>query len=135
MSTLARYWLLQIPGWVLLILVLGLAHNRFDLPVWVGGTILLLWVAKDAILYPILKPGYETRVKTGSERLVGLVGVAKQDLEPEGYVLVYGEFWKAVADPPDTPIPSGSDVRVTAAHGMLLTVARVHPPDRFRSMQ
>ena len=93
---------------------------------------MLLWVAKDAILYPFLKPGYETRVKTGSERLVGLIGIAKQDLGPDGYVLVNGELWKAVADPPDTPIPTGADVRVNAAHDMLLTVARVRPPDCFR---
>ena len=132
MSTLTRYWLLQVPGWVLLILVLGLAHDRFDLPAWVGGIILLLWVAKDAILYPILKPGYETGVKTGSERLVGLIGIARQDLGPDGYVLVNGELWKAVADPLDTPIPAGADVRVNAARGMLLSVARVQDPDRIR---
>ena len=132
MSTVTRYWLLQIPGWVLLILVLVLAHDRFDLPAWVGGIILLLWVAKDAILYPSLKPGYETGVKTGSERLVGLIGIARQDLGPDGYVLVNGELWKAVADPPDTPIPAGADVRVNAARGMLLSVARVQHPDRIR---
>lgn len=132
MSTLTRYWLLQIPGWILLILVLGLAHNRFDLPAWVGGIILLLWVVKDAILYPFLKRGYETGVKTGSERLVGLIGIAKQALGPDGYVLVNGELWKAVAYPPDTPIPAGADVLVNAAQGMLLTVTRVQPPDRFR---
>ena len=132
MSTLTRYWLLQIPGWVLLILVLGLSYDRFDLPAWVGGIILLLWIAKDAILYPILKTGYETGVKTGSERLVGLIGIARQDLGPDGYVLVNGELWMAVADPLDTPIPAGADVRVNAARGMLLTVARAQDPDHIR---
>jgi len=128
-STRARYWLLQIPSWVLLILVLGFAHEWFDLPAWVGGLILVLWVVKDAILYPILKPGYETATKTGLERLVGLIGLAKQDLNPEGYVLVNGELWRAIADPPDKAIPRGADVKVNAADGMRLTVSEVADPD------
>jgi len=129
-STLARYWLLQIPGWVLLILVLTFAHESFHLPVWVGGLIVLLWVVKDAILYPFMRVAYETTSKTGIERLVGLVGVAKQDLEPEGYVLVNGELWRAVAEPPDDPVPKGTHVRVTAAEGMRLTVVKAGATDR-----
>ncbi len=125
MSTRTRYWLLQIPGWVLLILVLGFAHEWFDLPVWVSGLIVVLWVVKDAILYPILKSGYETTTTTPLERLVGLVGIAKQDLDPEGYVLVNGELWGAIADPLDKPIPKGADVRVSAANGMRVTVSEV----------
>ena len=115
MSTLARYWLLQVPGWVLLVLVLAFAHEWFDLPAWVGGVIFLLWVVKDAILYPFLKPGYETTSNIGLERLVGVVGIAKQDLNPDGYVLVHGELWRAVAQPTDKPIPKGTDVKVNAA--------------------
>ena len=87
MSTLGRYWLLQVPGWVLLVLALVFVHKRFDLPAWVGGLIALLWVVKDAVLYPILKPGYETATKTGLDRLIGLTGTTKDDLDPEGYVL------------------------------------------------
>lgn len=129
MSTRTRYWLLQIPGWVLLILVLGFAHEWFDLPVWVGGLIFVLWVVKDAILYPILKSGYETATKTVLELLVGLVGVAKQDLDPEGYVFVNGELWGAIAQPRDKSIPKGADVRVNAVDGMRLTVSAVADPD------
>lgn len=129
MSTRARYWLLQIPGWVLLILVLEFAHEWFDLPVWVGGLIVVLWVVKDAILYPILKPGYETGTRTGLERLIGLIGIAKQDVDPEGYVLVNGELWSAIADPLDKPILKGADVRVSAVDGMRLTVSEVTYPD------
>ena len=129
MSTLTRYWLLQIPGWILLSLVLGVAGKWFDLPVWMGLLILLLWVAKDAILYPFMKPGYESSSSTGVQRLVGEIGVAKQDLDPEGYVLVNSEWWQAVADQAGTPIRTGDDVRVTAAEGMRLTVSRVVHPE------
>ena len=128
MSTLGRYWLLQVPGWVLLVFALVFANERFDLPAWVGGLIALLWVVKDAVLYPILKPGYETATKTGLDRLIGLTGTTKDDLDPEGYVLVNGELWLAVVELGDEPIPKGADVRVDAAHGMMLTVSRVAGP-------
>jgi membrane protein implicated in regulation of membrane protease activity len=39
--------------------------------------------------------GYETVEKSGIERLIGERGVVKQRLDPEGYVLVHGELWKA----------------------------------------
>ncbi len=35
--------------------------------------------------------------KTGKEAMQGLVGVAKTNLSPEGYVFVRGELWRAVA--------------------------------------
>lgn len=125
MSTLARYWLLQIPGWILLIVALGVGVQRFELPVWMGGLIFSLWVVKDAVLYPILKRGYESAAPTGTQRLVGMVGITKQDLNPEGYVLVNGEWWKAVADPANDLIQAGEAVRVRSAAGMQLTVSRL----------
>lgn len=128
MSTLTRYWLLQIPGWILLIVVLLAANERFDLPAWMGLLIFLLWVVKDAVLYPILKTGYESAPPTGTQRLVGLAGIAKQDLNPEGYVLVNSELWKAQADSADDLIRAGEEVRVKSAEGMLLTVSRLTGP-------
>jgi membrane protein implicated in regulation of membrane protease activity len=127
-STLTRYWLLQIPGWILLILVLGAAHEWFGLPAWMSLLIFLLWVVKDAVLYPILKRGYESAPPAGTQRLVGLTGVAKQDLNPEGFVFVNGELWKAVADPASDLIEAGEQVQVKSAEGMLLTVSRLADP-------
>jgi membrane-bound serine protease (ClpP class) len=37
------------------------------------------------------------RVVTGKEGLVGEIGVAQSDLEPEGKVFVHGELWNAEA--------------------------------------
>jgi membrane-bound serine protease (ClpP class) len=123
-STLTRYWLLQIPSCLLLSLVLGVTYEWFDLPAWMALLIFALWVAKDAILYPFLKPGYESSSTFGAQRLVGMVGVAKQNLDPEGYVFVHGEWWKAIADPATEPIRAGEDIRVQSAAGMQLTVSR-----------
>jgi len=130
-STLTRYWLLQVPGWILLILVLGAAGRWFDLPSWMALLIFVIWVVKDAILYPILKPGYESGAIDGLRRLVGLIGVVKQDLDPEGFILVNGEWWMAVAEPTTDVIRVGQSVEVKSAEGMRLTVRRCIESPRF----
>jgi membrane-bound serine protease (ClpP class) len=61
-----------------------------------------------------------SRVTTGREGLVGLVGTARSDLDPTGRVMVYGELWRAVSD--SGKIARGSRVRVLAVEGMQLRV-------------
>ena len=125
MTTATRYWLFQIPGWVITIaLLVGLAQ-WMDLPIWAGILVMALSVLKDAILYPFLKPGYERNVKTGIARLVGGRGVVKQTLQPEGFVQVAGELWKARAGQDGQSIPTGTRVLIEAADGMTLIVSEV----------
>lgn len=57
--------------------------------------------------------------------LVGLVGEARDDLAPEGWVFVRGEYWWAQAE--DPPITRGETVEITAQEGRKLRVRR-HPP-------
>jgi len=59
---------------------------------------------------------------TGQEGLVGLVGEARADLDPEGHVWVKGALWKARAL--GEPIPAGSRIRVRRVDGLLLLVQR-----------
>ncbi len=58
--------------------------------------------------------------RSGAERLVGAIGVARSRLDPEGMVHVQGEMWTAVAI--DGPIDSGQTVRVIALDGLRLRV-------------
>lgn len=58
----------------------------------------------------------------GASALVGLSGVARGPLSPEGQVLVQGELWRAVAR--DAPVEEGSRVRVVDVHGLTLTVEK-----------
>jgi len=60
---------------------------------------------------------------TGREGLVGRVGVARTDLEPDGTVLVQGELWRSTAV--DGPIERGERVEITAVDGFRLMVRRV----------
>ena len=52
------------------------------------------------------------RALTGREGMVGEVGFARTDLDPEGKVFVHGELWNAEAG---TLIPKGSKVKVVKA--------------------
>ena len=48
---LLRYALLQLPGLVLLVLILVFVQRWVDLPAWVFWGSTAIWVVKDAILY------------------------------------------------------------------------------------
>ncbi len=59
------------------------------------------------------------RPVTGSEGMVGLIGVAKTPLAPEGKVVVQGEIWDAVSETPQQP---GDKVKVIRMDGLTLYV-------------
>ena len=122
MTTFMKYILLQIPGWVLMALLLIGLLNWIALPLWAAGVFFVVWVVKDFVLYPFVRTAYESHVKTGSEQLIGAQGIAHQRLAPHGYIQVHGELWQATAEPKDKPIASGTPVRVRAAQGLTLIV-------------
>lgn len=64
----------------------------------------------------------QNKVMIGPEALVGAVGVAQQELAPQGQILVHGELWVAVAEMPVSP---GESVRVRGVEGLKLLVERV----------
>jgi membrane-bound serine protease (ClpP class) len=61
------------------------------------------------------------RPVTGDMALMGQLGVADTDLAPEGWVRVFGERWRALAD---GPVSSGEKVTVTAVDGLTLKVRK-----------
>jgi len=56
---------------------------------------------------------------TGSDGMIGEIGVAIGNLSPEGRIFVRGEYWNAVAR---APVNAGQRVRVTAIDHLNLTV-------------
>ena len=58
---------------------------------------------------------------SGTEGLVGEIGRAHTDINPEGSVAVHGEFWTATSD---EPVPVGSKVRVVEVNRLELKVVR-----------
>jgi membrane-bound serine protease (ClpP class) len=64
-------------------------------------------------------------VLTGTAPLVGRYGTVRRDLNPRGQVQVAGELWTAeLADDQPGPLPSGSQVQVTAIEGLRLKVRK-----------
>jgi membrane-bound ClpP family serine protease len=126
-----RYLLFQIPGWILVMLLLGAAHRWLGLSIPAAAGLLLVFVAKDFLIYPYVRKAYEPDNRTGAELLIGTIGVTKQPLDPEGYVLVKGELWRAVASSPGQRIPQNTQVLIQAVSELTLTVtpAEDHPKD------
>ncbi len=83
---------------------------------------LLLVLAVVAPLVWKLASIQAEREKVGPEALIGSLGVAIEDLDPEGYVEVEGELWRARAL--DPPITRGSRVRVVSLSGLTLIVEK-----------
>ncbi len=60
---------------------------------------------------------------TGIEGMIGLEGVAKEDISPEGMVMIKGELWRAVAK--EKPIKKGKKVRVVDVRDLTLVVEEI----------
>jgi len=54
--------------------------------------------------------------------LIGEVGTADTDIEPEGKIFIHGEIWNARSS---SPIKKNEKVRVVGVNGMMLTVEKV----------
>ena len=110
MSPHLRYWLFQIPG-LSLIGFMSLTLYTFAL-VESGTAILILvgWFCKDLLLYPFLFRMYSAGVnRDGVRGLIGLNGIVQTELNPEGYIRVRGELWRAVLSSPNSAPAADSE--------------------------
>jgi len=90
-----RYVLFQVPGLVLLYLLLILAQRVVALPTWFIWSLVALWVIKDLILFPVVWRAYDQERRDDASSMVGSRGIAEDRLDPSGYIRVHGELWKA----------------------------------------
>jgi membrane protein implicated in regulation of membrane protease activity len=124
-STFAKYLMLEAPGWVLAAVVLAFFARRGDLAPTTAALLLAIFVIKDFALYPLLKGAYEDGDPAGTASLVGAVGTAQKRLDPEGYVRVGSELWRAVVAREQAPVETGAPVRVLEVRGLTLHVEPV----------
>ncbi len=120
--TAVKYALLQIPSALVLLIVLLLLGHSFSLPSWLTWTILGLWIAKDAALYPLLRRAYEPSAASSLGSLQGARGTARQPLAPAGYILIRGELWQAEVQAGESVAP-GEEVVVRGSRGLVLLVS------------
>ena len=76
-----------------------------------------------AVVWMAVKSGRSKPV-TGTEGMIGSVGIAKTDLSPRGQITVHGELWEAISQ---HPIRQGETVEVASVEGLTLTVTPPHP--------
>ncbi|ABI56270.1 NfeD family protein [Alkalilimnicola ehrlichii MLHE-1] len=121
MTPLIRYSLLQLPG-LLLIASLGWwAWSSGWVSAGTAVALFLVWLLKDALLYPLYRPALERQVPCGGQALVGRHATVITALHPVGRVRVDGESWRARSAHGE-PVPAGRGVRVIDAEGLTLTV-------------
>jgi membrane protein implicated in regulation of membrane protease activity len=98
-----------------------LGTHHFDLPAWIGASLVALWIAKDLLTYPFMRHYY--RPQPSERRIVGERGNALTTLGPHGFVRVHGEIWQAQqAGDARGEIAQGTQVRVRDVRGLLLFV-------------
>jgi membrane protein implicated in regulation of membrane protease activity len=117
-----RYWLLQVPGWGLLLSALLAAHRYLDLPPLWAAAIFLAWFLKDWALYPILKDHYRFHTKPSLNGLVGRKATAREALRPSGYVEVSGVLWFAEVIERGASVEPGEEVKIESIDGLTLKV-------------
>jgi membrane protein implicated in regulation of membrane protease activity len=96
----------------------------FDIVIPWWGTILILFVflVYSYIMYRIGHPTILYESISAPESIIGTEGVVEVDLNPEGYVRVRGELWKASGS--NGPLMRGDEVTVTSLTGMKITVKK-----------
>jgi len=115
------YALLQVPGTLIAGLLLWLAFHWgwLSLP-WAVG-LLLMWVGKDILLYPLVRNVFDP-LRAPGPPLVGACGVVEAALTPHGLIRLEGELWQAEPFQPGEAIGAGTPVRVRSARGLVLLV-------------
>lgn len=122
-SVLARYWLLQLPEAAVVLLTGFLLQQWLAFPAWITWTVLGLWLAKDAALYPWTWRSYDPDYPATMHNLDGEHGVAAERLARAGYVRVRGELWYAELDSGARVVDKDERVRIRARRGLTVIVA------------
>ena len=121
----ASYGLLTLGG--LVAMILG-AMMLVDSPLpelrvdaWKLAPLILAFAAFTILLVRLVVQAQRRRPQTGAEGLVGRRGEAETGLEPEGWVVVQGERWRARSA---EPVAAHDPVVVESVEGLLLQVRK-----------
>jgi membrane protein implicated in regulation of membrane protease activity len=122
---LGKYWLLQLPEMALLVIILLLLQHSFAIPTWVVWSVVALWIAKDAALYPFVWRSFDPEYPATSHSLNGEHGIATERLDRSGYVRVRGELWRAELARGARAVEKDERVTVQAMRGITVIVVAV----------
>jgi membrane protein implicated in regulation of membrane protease activity len=120
--TIVRYVALQTPGWVLAAAVAWWLAAKAGVATWLAALGFALFVFKDFALYPWLRHAYAVDDPDVAALLIGRTGIARERLDPTGYVRIGAELWRAELAPDCAPIEAGARVVVREVRGLTLVV-------------
>jgi membrane-bound serine protease (ClpP class) len=98
---------------------------QLDVHPWLALSIGIAFGLITVFLLRLAVRARRRKTLLGVEALIGHIASAMEPLAPAGHVLVEGEIWRAVANEPNEPIPTGTPVRVTGHNDNLLLVTPV----------
>jgi membrane protein implicated in regulation of membrane protease activity len=118
----ARYFLLQLPDLVLVVLILLIVRSWVDLPSWLFWGVIGALVLKEVTLFPFVWRAYEWDGTDRGDSMKGLRGLAVEPLAPSGYIQVRGELWQAEVTGGRLSVEAGQAVLVRGSRGLTLLV-------------
>ena len=99
------------------------SFQRVPVPLIIGTS-----MASGALFFVVMMFAVRAQtipVRMGIESLVGRVGVARSNLQPDGLIHVGGEQWSAELAPGEEPLARGERVEVISVQGLKLIVRKV----------
>ena len=117
-----KYSLIQLPEIAAVVFFLMLVRQWIEISSWQMWGLIGVCVAKEIISYPFVWRGYDWGYREENNPMIGLSGIAKDRLDPSGYIFVRGELWKAKVIEEGLTIEKGEDVVVRGIRGLTLLV-------------
>jgi membrane-bound serine protease (ClpP class) len=89
--------------------------------------VIIVSIATAAVFFVILLIAIRAQkapIRTGQESLVGIIGMARNDIAPRGSAQLAGELWSAELEEGEEPIQRGEKVIVVRAEGIRVFVRK-----------
>jgi membrane-bound ClpP family serine protease len=113
-----RYILFQIPAIILVLVIVLWLYYASVISEYIVIITIILWMLKDFVLFFFVWKAYE--VSSGIP--LAEKGVTIEDLDPEGYVEVGSELWRATTGDENVRIDKGIRVIIKSVRGLTLLV-------------
>jgi membrane-bound serine protease (ClpP class) len=95
---------------------------RLSVNPWLLGAMTALIVGFFSFALTAALRAQKQTALMNTRRLVGAIGIAVSDLDPQGVIQIQSETWTAIADP--GPVSAGESVEVVETEGLRLRVRR-----------
>ncbi len=124
---IVSHGVLTIGGIIAIVLGSLMLVNTPELPLSVSWKVIVPVVAATAGIFVFaISAGIRAQLQrpaTGSDGLIGQVGMVRTPIDPDGQVFVRGEIWRAVSE--GDRIGEGEQVRIVGVDGLTVRVKRV----------